>query len=193
MQRQLAAFVEQPSRSTYLAARDAVLARSPLPLAARDFAQLDPLLEGERYEELLDRLDLLPPAKVLSPRVHFLAAEAAAALGQEADVELERSLFVLTLRGLFATGDGTPANPYIVCQTTDEHDVVAGLGLEPAGQSLVQHGRRTCDVITCSDGREIWFDVTHLGQAFAQRARRRSTRSKISRQKGLRGPLQLGR
>jgi hypothetical protein len=193
MQRQLAAFVEQPSRSTYLAARDAVLARSPLPLAAADFAQLDQLLDSEHYEELLDRLDLLPPAKVLSPRVHFLAAEAAAALGQEADVELERSLFVLTLRGLFATGDGTPANPYVVCQTTDEQDVVAALGLEPAAQSLVQHGSRLCDVIVCSDGREIWFDVTDLATARKQRTGRRAASAKISRQKAFRRPLKLGR
>jgi hypothetical protein len=193
MQRQLAAFVEQPSRSTYLAARDAVLAHSPLPLAATDFAQLDQLLDGEHYEELIDRLDLLPPAKVLSPRVHFLAAEAAEALGHEVDVELERSLFVLTLRGLFATGDGTPANPYLVCQTTDEHDVVAALGLEPAGQSLVQHGKRLCDVIVCSDGREIWFDVTDLEPAKTSRTGRQAAAAKINRQRAFRRPLKLGR
>ena len=59
------------------------------------------------------------------------------------DVELERSLFVLTLQGLLATGDGTRGNPYIVCHPTDEYDVVATLGHEPAGQSLVEYnGRR---------------------------------------------------
>jgi hypothetical protein len=194
MQCQLAAFVEQPSRSSYLAARDAVLAESPLPLTATDFAELDRLLDSEHYQTLLDRLDLLPPAKVLSPRVHFLAAEAAAALGLEADVELERSLFVLTLRGLFATGDGTPANPYVVCQATDEHDVVAALGLEPAGQSLVQHGTRQCDVVICSDGREIWFDVTDLTQIAAQRrGSRRRRKVDFTRKKSLRRRLKLSR
>lgn len=194
MQRQLAAFVEQPSRSTYLAARDAVLAKSPLPLAATDFAELERLLENEQYEELLARLDLLPPARVLSPRVHFLAAEAAAALGQEADVEMERSLFVLVLRGLFATGDGSPANPYVICQATDEHDVVAALGLEPAGQSLVHHERRLCDVIVCSDGREIWFDITDLRPAKERRPRRRSANTaNAARTHSRRRPLKLSR
>ena len=73
MQSQLAAFVEQPSRSSYLAARDAVLAESPLPLTATDFAELDRLLDSEHYQTLLDRLDLLPPAKVLSPRVFIFS------------------------------------------------------------------------------------------------------------------------
>src|SRR5262245_39215312 len=110
MQRQLAAFVEQPCKATFLAARDAVLHYSPLPLVAAEFANLDSLLEREEHQALLDRLDTLPASKVLSPRVHFLAAEAAEAVGNSADVELERSLFVLTLQGLLSTGDGTRAN-----------------------------------------------------------------------------------
>jgi hypothetical protein len=162
MQRQLAAFVERPCKATYLAARDAVLCESPLPLVTVEMAELDLLLEQEDYQALLDRLDTLPPSKILSPRIHFLAAEAASALGHVADVELERSLFVLTLQGLLATGDGTRANPYAVCHASDEHDVLAALDHEAAGQSLVEHEGRLCDVLICSDGREVWFDVTDL-------------------------------
>ena len=121
---------------------------------------------------------MLPPSKVLSPRVHFLAAEAAQAIGQHAEVELERSLFVLTLQGLLATGDGTRANPYIVCHPSDEHDIVAALGKEAAGQALVEHEGRQCDIIVCSDGREVWFDVTEL-VAIARR------RSKIARRRQI--------
>jgi hypothetical protein len=162
MQRQLAAFVELPCKATFLAARDAVLRHSPLPLVAADFAELDRLLDQSEHEVLLDRLDALPASKVLSPRVHFLAAEAADALGEAADVELERSLFVLTLQGLLTTGDGTQGNPYIVCHSTDEYDILAALGHEPAGQSLAEHEGRLCDVLICADGREVWFDVTDL-------------------------------
>lgn len=162
MQRQIAAFVEQPCKATYLAARDAVLCESPLPVMAAEIADLDQLLEREEHQALLDRLDALPASKVLSPRIHFLAAEAAAALGRADDEELERSLFVLTLQGLLATGDGTRANPYFVCQASDEHDLLAALGHEAAGQSLVEHEGRLCDVLVCCDGREVWFDVTDL-------------------------------
>src|SRR4051812_38848028 len=103
MQRQLADFVERPGKQTFLAARDAVLRLSPWPLLAVELNVLDRLLEQDQYEAVLERIDLLPPSKVLSPRVHYLAAEAAAALDRPDDVELERSLFVLTLQGLLAT------------------------------------------------------------------------------------------
>jgi hypothetical protein len=191
MQRQLAAFVEEPSRANYLAARDAVLCLSPLPLAATDLAELQQLLECEAYEVLLDRIDALPPSKVLSPSVHYLAAEAALAQGDEAEVELERSLFVITLQGLLASGDGTAANPYIVCHASDEYDLLAALGLEAAGQSLVEQGGRLCDVIRCTSGREVWFDITDLlaprGPKQNRRGKRRAAtrrRLRISRQFG---------
>ena len=162
MQRQLTAFVEQPGKATYLAARDAVLRLSPLPLAATDIADLERLLERDEAQAVLDRIDTLPPSKVLSPRVHFLAAEAAEMLGDPATVELERSLFVLTLQGLLATGDGSRGNPYVACHAADEYDVALALGREPAGQSLVEYEGRLHDVLLCSDGRQMWFDVTEI-------------------------------
>lgn len=162
MQRQIAAFVEQPSRKTFLAARDAVLRESPLPLIAAEIVVLDRMLDQEQYQDMLDRLDTLPPAKVLSPRVHFLAAEAADALGHTTDREMERCLFVVTLKGLLATGDGTSANPYLVCNSSDEHDILEALGCEASRQSIVENAGRMCEVVSCSDGREVWFDVTEV-------------------------------
>jgi hypothetical protein len=162
MQRQLTAFVEQPCQATYVAARDAVMRRSPLVMVATDFAELERLLSQEAFQVLLDRLDALPASKILSPRIHFLAAEAAEALGDAASVELERSLFVLTLQGLLATGDGSRGNPYLVCHATDEYDILEALGCESAGQSLVEQEGRMLDVLLCTDGREVWFDVTPI-------------------------------
>src|SRR3954468_12874420 len=130
MQRQLAAFVEQPCKATYLAARDAVLGHSPLPLMTAEMANLDLLLEHEEHQALLDRLDALPASKALSPRIHFLAAAAPAAMGNNGEIGLERSLFVLSRQGLLATGAGTRADPYVVCHASDEHDVLAALGHE---------------------------------------------------------------
>jgi hypothetical protein len=183
MQRQLAALVEQPSKQTFLAARDAVLRRSLLPLTATDLADLERLLDRGEHEAVLDRIDALPPAKVLSPRVHCLAAEAAAALGDEEDLELERALYVITLQGLLATGSGTPADPYVVCQATDEYDVAMALGHEPASQSLVEHESRLCDVLVCADGRELWFDVTE--QLVPSRPRPQAARRQRNRARRL--------
>lgn len=171
MQRQLAAFVEHPSKATFLAARDAVLCLSPLPLLATDLAELEQLAAAHRYEALLDRIDALPPSKVLSPSIHFWAAEAAAALADESQVELERWLFVIALQGLLATGDGTPDSPYVVCHPTDEYDVLATLGLSATSQSLVEREGQLCDVLQCADGREVWFDVTDVLVAPCRRRR----------------------
>jgi hypothetical protein len=182
MQRQLAAFVEQPGRATFLAARRAVLSLSPLPLVAAQIAELDRLLEQNEFQCLRDQIDTLPPSKILSPRIHFLAAEAAEALGDMEDVELERSLFVLTLQGLLASGDGTRSNPYIVCHPTDEYDVIAALGHEAAGQSLVEYGGRLHDVLLCTDGRQVWFDITEL------LVRPRSRKKLAGRRRAVRRP-----
>jgi len=191
MQSQLAAFVEQPCKKTFLAARSAVLQHSPLPLLAADLAELDRLLDQGEHQALLDRLDALPSSKILSPRIHFLAAEAADALGHSDDVELERSLYVLTLQGLLSTGDGTPANPYAICHPTDEYDVLAALGREAAGQSLVEREGRFCDVLLCTDGREVWFDATvslmppHRQRRLTLRRRRGvQRRLRVSRSRG---------
>jgi hypothetical protein len=160
MQRQLSAFVDQPSRKTYLAVRDAVLRAAPLPLEATDLADLERLLESGQARQVLDRLDALPPSKVLSPRVHLLAAEAAEAVGDVAGGEVERFLFVLCLQGLLATGKGTRTDPYLVCHATDEYDVLEALDLQPARQSLIEDQGRLCDMLICANGREVWFDLT---------------------------------
>jgi hypothetical protein len=160
MQRRLMQFVESPTRETYLAVREAALAETPLPIAATDLATLANLLEAEAYDEVLARIDALPASKVLSPRIHYLAAEAAESLGDVETVELERFLFVVCLRGLLATGDGTRHAPYSVCHATDEHDLLETNGLAPAGQQFVEHAGSLCDVVTCTDGREVWFDVS---------------------------------
>jgi len=180
MQRQLAAFVEQPSKATFLAARDAVLRESPRPLLAAQIAELERLLEQEDYHSLISQLDALPPSKVLSPRIHFLAGEAADALGDWEETELERCLFVITLQGLLATGDGTQANPYIVCHASDEYDILDALNREASRQAIVEDGGRTYDVLRCSDGREMWFDASQVVPPSGVKAtKRRQPRRRI--------------
>jgi hypothetical protein len=185
MRRQLTAFVEQPGKATYLSAREAVLRLSPLPIVATDLADLARMLERGEAQAVLDRIDALPPSKVLSPRIHFLAAEAAEIVGDVSAVELERLLFVITLQGLLATGDGTPGNPYIVCHATDEHDIVEVLGLEPAGQTLVRRAGRLHDELICSDGRHLSFDVTEILVRKQPRKRRARTARVAARRRSI--------
>ncbi len=177
MHRQFTRFVDCPSRENYLAVRAAVLRLAPLPIRAAELADLVRLLDAGEHQEVLDRIDLLPPSKVLSPRVHFLAAEAAEALGDLHTGELERFLFVLCLKALLATGEGTQAAPYSICHATDEHDLLEVGGREPAAQHLVENGSRWCEIVTCGDGRQVWFDVSVLfSPPKAVRPRKRAER-----------------
>jgi hypothetical protein len=162
MQRQFTRFVDTPSRENYLAVRTAVLRRTLLPIETTQLADLVRLLDAGEFQEVLDRVELLPASKVLSPRVHFLAAEAADGLGDGETCELERFLFVLCLQGLLATGDGTAAAPYSVCHASDELDLLEVGGHEYAAQALVEHEGKLCDVVTCADGRRVWFDVSAI-------------------------------
>jgi hypothetical protein len=187
MQRRFTQFVESPTRENYLAVRDAVLRRTPLPIQAADLAELVRLLEAEAHEEVLERVELLPASKVLSPRVHFVTAEAAEALGDAETGELERMLFVLSLRGLLATGDGTEAAPYAICHASDEHDLLDCLGWELASQALVERDGRLLDVVTCADGRQVWFDATAVFQ------RPKSGASRQRRKTAMRGSRRRGR
>jgi hypothetical protein len=186
MQRRFMQFVESPTRENFLAVRQAVLRRTPLPILATDLAELVRLLEAGEYDEVLRRVELLPPSKALSPRVHFLLAEAAEALGDARTCELERFLFVLTLRGLLATGDGSPAAPYAICHASDENDLLDCLGLESAAQSLVERNGRWLDRVVCSDGREVWFDITAAIRR-PKSPRRPATRAKGRRARRLAG------
>jgi hypothetical protein len=193
MQRQLAAFVNEPGRPTFLAARDAVLRRSAIPLSALDLADLARLLAEGQHEALLERIDALPPSKVLSPRVHYLAAEAADALRDFETSEIERSLFVLVLQGLLSTGSGTQQSPYVVCHASDEYDVLDALNLTPARQALVEVQGRLLDQVLCSDGREVWFDVHDLlsqpgRRAAKARPRRRRRVLPAGRARSARSP-----
>jgi hypothetical protein len=176
MQRQFTRFVESPSRDNYLAVRKAVMRTTPLPIEATQLAELVRLLDADEFQEVLDRIELLPATKVLSPRVHFLAAEAADGLGDGDSCELERFLFVLCVQGLLATGDGSAAAPYCVCNASDELDVLEVCGHELAATALVEHEGKLCDVVTCADGRRVWFDVTAIFADPPRKKRRRNNR-----------------
>jgi hypothetical protein len=188
MQRRFTQFVESPTRENYLAVRDAVLRRTPLPIQAADLAELMRLLDAQAHEEVLARVELLPASKVLSPRVHFVTAEAAEALGDAETGELARMLFVLSLQGLLATGDGTETTPYAICHASDEHDLLEILGREFASQALVERDGRLLDVVTCADGRQVWFDATALFQRpkLSATKRRRKTAIHGRRPRGRR-------
>lgn len=177
MEREFTRFVEQPTRENYLAACQAALRISQALVQTVDLLAIEQLLGDRKFAAARASLENLPPTAALSPRVHLLAAELAEATGDGDDLELERFLFAVCVRGILATGDGSQQSPYIVCQAADEHEVLHALQLQAVSQAIKPRGARMLDVVKCAGGRSVWFDLT------AAMPVRRTRRSVVSRPK----------
>lgn len=134
MERLFRTFVEQPNARTYLAVRHAILAESADCVAAADIRKLQRWLSNGNAQAAILAAERLPSTAALSPRIHFLMAQAALTTGDLQTHELERLLFQASLKGLLATGNGTEECPYCVCQPSDEYDLLLSLKLQPLRQ-----------------------------------------------------------
>jgi hypothetical protein len=165
MQDELQSFLESPTARHYRRLRAALLEeRDEQPQSAFDDrlqTLTDLFLTGD-HAAVLDLSQDMQPAWSMSPRVHFLAAQAAERLDDQPLAELERFCFQACLEGILATGDGTAEAPYCVTYLSDQYDVLSALGLEKRSQSLVDRRGMLCDVVKCTDGAEIWFELTGL-------------------------------
>lgn len=159
----LRAFVIEPSRKNFLAAREELLVGSRSLLPA-DLDSLSLLADAGDVPGLTAALAQLPPLAALVPRVHYFGALAAEARGDEQDLELERMLLVICLRAILMTGDGSEEAPYVVCTASDELDLLDELDLTAVSQSLVHRGDAVFDLVHCEDGSEVWFDASAMVQ-----------------------------
>jgi sulfur relay (sulfurtransferase) DsrF/TusC family protein len=70
------------------------------------------------------------------------------------------SMGYLILKSILATGKGTKKKPYAVMRIEDEKDVLSALKKQARAQFLVQDKSRVFDLLQCSDGTEVYFDIT---------------------------------
>ena len=160
-QAHLERYLRERSLENFLALRDAVIA-SPgyAPYTGRYEGRAGSLLEDENYQEAIDYLVSMMDNWLLNPGIHRLAAYAYHKLGRDEDAGFEYWLFRATLEGITSTGDGSFESPYLVLHTKDEYDVLEYLGKETRRQRLVKGNDRQYDCHDCTDGSEIWFDIT---------------------------------
>ncbi|MGV3608624.1 MAG: hypothetical protein ACO1RA_19635 [Planctomycetaceae bacterium] len=144
MERLFQAFIEQPLAKNLLALRRALLADSLDSVAPADLRKLHRWVESGNSQAAIIAAERLPDAAAMSPRVHFLMAQAALQTGDRESLEMEQMLFQATLKGILATGDGSYASPYLICQPSDEYDVLLTLGYTPV--------RQVCTVLDSLDG-----------------------------------------
>lgn len=168
MFQEYARFLALPSRATFLAARRVWLENQSLrekkfaPLTPAELQTVAELLAAGEANDVIECVHGWRSRAAFSPRAHYYTAEAHGLLGDHEAAEMERWVFSACLQGILATGDGSRRRPYVICQLSDEYDVLKLLGLQGKKQHLVQRGRRSCDVLTCEDGTQVWFNVSDL-------------------------------
>ena len=162
MQDELRIFLETPTAGNYRVIRELLLDEWSEPCSTVALVELAELASTGQFEALLEQTEALQPAWALSPRVHYFAAVAAEELGDRELAELEKFTLQACLEGILATGDGSERAPYLITYLSDEHDVLAALGLEPRSQSLVARSDLWCDVVKCVDGEQVWFELSGL-------------------------------
>lgn len=162
MHDEFAAFVRRPTARTYCAVRDVIVAMPEYSSGVEILARLDGLCRAGRFERARALVNDMMPLWALSPKVHWLASRAASELNDQDDAELETFLMQTCLQGILATGDGGQQRPYLVTYAGDQSAVLGSLRLTPQRQMLVAGRGRQFDVVTSTEGAEIWFDVTEL-------------------------------
>jgi hypothetical protein len=76
------------------------------------------------------------------------------------EAEGEKAMGRLILKNILATGKGTKKKPYAVMRVEDEKDVLSALKKQAGAQFLMTDKSRVFDLMECSDGSEVYFDIT---------------------------------
>ena len=160
MKELLIEFVQDPSQDNFLALRSAFIESEDYDPYSDEMDQIDSLIEDEKWDEAQEALGLAMRNLMLSPRAHLAMSFVAKKMGNEMAEKMEGFLASTCCQGIIETGDGTKESPYLVTRTSDEYDVLAYLQQEFAGQSLHESEGRTYDLVKCSDGTELWFDIS---------------------------------
>ena len=167
-------FVENPTGANYRKILDQLAAGPEYRPYARHIEQIHSLLDAGEYEKAFEACRRSTGTLLLSPEVHMLAGHAARKLGEEGLFKLERVITSACIRGILDTGDGSKEDPYVVSVTGDEYFVLEVLKKQSASQALVKNDERYLDLITTTEGEEIYFDVTkpymNLRSQFGSRA-----------------------
>jgi hypothetical protein len=152
-------FLDSPSGPGFLRLREAMLATPGHDFASDALTGLSDLVDQGAYEAVPDKLAELMPDWLLSPRAHLLAAHAAQ---QDADADraqFEQDFSQACLAGLLQSGDGSRSRPYRVTHVADEYDLLEALDKTSASQRRVGGEDGLFDLILCTDGSQLWFDI----------------------------------
>ncbi len=153
-------FLENPSDQTFRNLRDLVIQSPDYDFHSNAIEDVHILVDIEEYERARDELMGLMPGWLLSPRAHELIALVSEELNDEEGAQRERYMAQACYRGLLQSGSGSERSPYLVTHVADEYDLLGMLKKEFESQRQAVTENGLFDVITCTDGTELWFDLS---------------------------------
>lgn len=124
-----------------------------------------PLMAQEKYPDMIGALRAFLPGGFLSFGLHSLLAYAYDKMANREDTQREAYLAQAVMRGLLQTGDGSLSQPYQVLYVSDEYDVLRYFGKQSSQTHLFQSGEKALEQHICTDGAEIWFDISAFAGA----------------------------
>jgi tetratricopeptide (TPR) repeat protein len=157
----IARFLARQDKETFAAAQIGIIADRHYDQTARGLDDMLDLYRQKQYRKALDRFQAASPDLALSPQAHFYASRCYEELGQKDLQKKETSYVRACLKGLLATGDGSPEHPFVVTHASDEYDLLAcPLKTESKSLSTTHRKGRWYDVLECANGKTYWFDIT---------------------------------
>jgi hypothetical protein len=153
-------FLNKPSVDGFEILRQQVAASDRYAPYSNELDMLIAALCSGEPQSVIDLFWRSFPNLLLSPLAHLMLSQAYLDLKREDEAEGEKDMGRLILKSILATGKGTRKKPYAVMRVEDEKDVLSALKKQAGAQFLVQDKSRVFDLLQCSDGSEVYFDIT---------------------------------
>ena len=152
--------LEEPSSDKFLEIREKISKSEGYSPYSTELFEINMCLTKKAYQDAIEKYHSTFPNLLLNPGVHFMLSCAYQGLGNHKMANFEKDIASFLMSFIMETGDGTKEHPYLVLRTSDEYDVLDALGKDRGEQKLIEHEGHFLDLQTCSDGTEIYFDVT---------------------------------
>jgi hypothetical protein len=153
-------YLKKPSVEIFLAVRQKVSESDRYLPYSNELDVLAANLCAEDPQAAIEYFWQTFPSLLLSPSAHMMLSKAYLDLKKENEAEGEKAMGRLILKSILATGKGTKKKPYAVMRISDEWNVLSALRKQAGPQFLMMGNNRVLDLLQCSDGSEVYFDIT---------------------------------
>ncbi|WP_372367006.1 hypothetical protein [Candidatus Uabimicrobium sp. HlEnr_7] len=122
--------------------------------------QLVEWLDLEEYQKIVDQCKNAGVNEILCPGFHKYIGIALKRQGNLEGFKAETAIYSYCIKMILQCGEGTLQKPYQVLRISDEYEVMKILQKQMAKQSLISQNDKHYDMIECTDGSILYFDVS---------------------------------